>query len=147
MYRYTLIVVGKMKNRALAELCADYLKRLQRQGHCELVELKDGSVETEGQRILEAIAKRRDARVYALAEEGQGYTSAALAAELQELQGRPAVFVIGGAYGLSAAVKARADRCLALSEMTLTHEMARLLLSEQLYRTVAINSGSAYHHS
>ena len=55
-------------------------------------------------------------------------------------------FIIGGAYGLSPEVKARADRLLSLSPMTLTHEFARLVLMEQLYRAASINSGSKYHH-
>lgn len=146
MYRYTIIAIGKMKNRALADLCADFSKRLKRQGNFELIELKDGDVESEGQRILEALEKRRDARVYAMAEEGKTRTSAVFAKELFALQGQQAVFIIGGAYGLSPAVKARADVLFALSPLTFTHEIARMLLCEQLYRAVSINSGSKYHH-
>jgi 23S rRNA (pseudouridine1915-N3)-methyltransferase len=73
--------------------------------------------------------------------------STALAADLGALQGRPAIFVVGGAYGLTGAVKARADKLLSLSPMTFTHEMARYLLSEQLYRADAIHRGSGYHHA
>ena len=146
MYRYSVIAVGKMKNRSLAALCDEFSKRLRRQGNFELIELKDGDVESEGQRILEALNKRSDARVFAMAEEGRTRTSAALAKELYALQGQAAVFLIGGAYGLSDAVKARADGLLALSPMTFTHEIARMLVCEQLYRAVSINSGSKYHH-
>ncbi|HAV13939.1 MAG TPA: 23S rRNA (pseudouridine(1915)-N(3))-methyltransferase RlmH, partial [Opitutae bacterium] len=71
MYRYTVIAVGKMKNRALADLSDDFSKRLKRSGNFELIELKDGDIESEGQRILEALDKRRGARVYAMAEEGR----------------------------------------------------------------------------
>ncbi|NCG09263.1 MAG: 50S rRNA methyltransferase [Verrucomicrobia bacterium] len=147
MFRYTLIVVGKMKQRALANLCADYEKRLKRQGNFEVVELKDGTVESEGKRILEAIEKRGDAKVYVLAEEGEGMPSVAFSEALARLQGRPAVFVIGGAYGLLDAVKARADVRLSLPAMTFTHEMARTLLCEQLFRADAIQRGSGYHHA
>ncbi|MFO8027469.1 MAG: 23S rRNA (pseudouridine(1915)-N(3))-methyltransferase RlmH [Opitutales bacterium] len=146
MFAYSVIAVGKMKNRHLAALCDDFGKRLQRQGNFELIELKDGDVATEGQRILNALEKRKGARVYAMAEEGRGRSSSALAAELQELQGRPAVFIVGGAFGLSDAVKRRADVRLALSPMTFTHEIARMLLCEQLYRAVSIQTGSKYHH-
>jgi 23S rRNA (pseudouridine1915-N3)-methyltransferase len=146
MFRYTIIAVGKMKNRSLAALCDDFSKRLKRQGHFELVELKDGDVESEGQRILEALTKRRDARIYAMAEEGSTRSSQKLADELYALQGRPAVFIIGGAYGLSDAVKQRADALLALSPLTFTHEIARMLVCEQLYRAVSIHTGSKYHH-
>jgi len=146
MFRYTIIAVGKMKNRSLAALCDDFAKRLKRQGNFELVELKDGDVESEGERILDALAKRGDARIYAMAEEGRTRSSQKLAAELQALQGRSAVFIVGGAYGLSAAVKSRADVLLSLSPFTFTHEIARMLLCEQLYRAVSIQTGSKYHH-
>lgn len=135
-----------MKNRHLAALCDDFGRRLQRQGNFELVELKDGNVDSEGLRILNALDKRKGARVYAMAEEGRTRPSAQLAEELRSLQGHPAVFVVGGAYGLSDAVKKRADVLLALSPMTFTHEIARMLLCEQLYRAVSIQTGSKYHH-
>jgi 23S rRNA (pseudouridine1915-N3)-methyltransferase len=146
MYRYTIIAIGKMKNRPLATLCEDFGQRLGRQGHFELLELKDGDVQSEGARILDALAKREDARIYVLAEEGHPRTTAQWAGELQALQGRPAVFIVGGAYGLSEAVKARADVLLTLSPFTFTHEIARMLLCEQLYRAVSIQTGSKYHH-
>ena len=146
MFRYTVIAIGKMKNRSLAMLCDDFSQRLKRQGNFELIELKDGDVESEGLRILEALAKRSDARIYAMAEEGMTRTSQRLADELYALQGRPAIFILGGAYGLSDTVKARADALFALSPLTFTHEIARMLVYEQLYRAVAIQTGSNYHH-
>ena len=146
MYRYTVIAIGKMKNRSLAMLCDDFSKRLKRQGNFELIELNDGDVESEGLRILEALAKRSDARIYAMAEEGTTCTSQRLADELYALQGRPAIFILGGAYGLSDLVKERADALFALSPLTFTHEIARMLVYEQLYRAVAIQTGSNYHH-
>jgi 23S rRNA (pseudouridine1915-N3)-methyltransferase len=146
MFRYTVIAIGKMKNRSLAALCDDFCKRLKRQGNFELIELKDGDVESEGQRILDALSKRSDARVYAMAEEGMTRSSQQLADELYALQGQQAVFIIGGAYGLSDAVKQRADELFALSPLTFTHEIARMLVCEQLYRAVSIQSGSKYHH-
>lgn len=146
MFRYTVIAIGKMKNRSLAMLCDDFSQRLKRQGNFELIELKDGDVESEGLRILEALAKRSDARIYAMAEEGMTRTSQRLADELYALQGRPAIFILGGAYGLSDMVKARADALFALSPLTFTHEIARMLVCEQLYRAVAIQTGSKYHH-
>ena len=146
MFRYTVIAIGKMKNRSLAKLCDDFSKRLKRQGNFELIELKDGDVESEGLRILEALAKRSDARIYAMAEEGMTRTSQRLADELYALQGRPAIFILGGAYGLSDTVKARADALFSLSPLTFTHEIARMLVYEQLYRAVAIQTGSKYHH-
>ena len=146
MYRYTIIAVGRMKNRALADLCADFSKRLKRSGNFELIELKDGTIESEGQRIVEALDKRPNTHVYVMAEEGKTRTSAKLAKAIYDLQGQQAVFIIGGAYGLSPEVKQRADVLFALSPLTFTHEIARMLLCEQLYRVVSINTGSKYHH-
>lgn len=146
MYRYSIIAIGRMKNKALAALCDDFSKRLKRSGNFELIELKDGDVESEGKRILEALEKRKGSRVYVMAEEGKTRSSAQFAKELLDLQGHPAVFIIGGAYGLSPEVKAVADATFALSPLTFTHEIARMLLCEQLYRGVSINSGSKYHH-
>ncbi|MGK0176324.1 MAG: 23S rRNA (pseudouridine1915-N3)-methyltransferase [Lentimonas sp.] len=146
MFHFTLITIGRIKSRPLASLSEDFAKRLTRQGKFEQIELKDGTVDAEGKRILEALSKRKTARVYALAEEGATYTSTAFANELLNLQGKPTVFVIGGAYGLSQEVKDRADVRLSLSPFTFTHEIARMLLCEQLYRAVSINTGSNYHH-
>lgn len=146
MFRYTVIAVGKMKNRSLAALCDDFAKRISRQGSFEMVELKDGDVESEGARILAALEKRRLARIFVLAEEGQTASTASLASDLGSLQGQPAAFIIGGAYGLKDEVKQRADRLFSLSPLTFTHEIARMLLCEQLYRVTSIHSGSKYHH-
>ena len=147
MFRYTVIAIGKMKNSSLATLCDEFSKRLKRQGNFELIELKDGDVESEGQRIHEALLKRSNARVYAMAEEGTTHTSKGLADELYALQGHHAVFILGGSYGLSDTVKDRADALFALSPLTFTHEIARMLLCEQLYRAVAIQTKSKYHHA
>jgi 23S rRNA (pseudouridine1915-N3)-methyltransferase len=147
MFQFTLITIGRIKNKSLASLCEDFTKRLTRQGKFEQIELKDGTIENEGARILETLSKRKNSRIYALAEEGTTYTSTAFANELLDLQGKPAVFIIGGAYGLSQQVKAHADNCLSLSPFTFTHEIARMLLCEQLYRAVSINTGSNYHHA
>lgn len=135
-----------MKNRALATLCDDFAGRLQRTGNFEIVELKDGGVEDEGSKILSALDKRKGARVFVLGEEGKTQSTAKLAEGLGRLQGQPAIFIVGGAYGLSGAVKQRADVLFSLSPLTFTHEIARMLLCEQLYRVASIHGGSKYHH-
>lgn len=146
MFHFTLIAVGRIKNEHLAGLCDNFSKRIMRQGKVEQIELKDGTIENEGIRILDTVSKRKKARIYALAEEGKTYTSTAFAREISDLQGSPVIFIVGGAYGLSPEVKARADVCLSLSPFTFTHEIARMLLCEQLYRAISINTGSNYHH-
>jgi len=145
MYRHTLIVIGKLKNRAIFELCHDYSKRLQRHAQLECLELKDSDSESEGRRIIEILDKR-PAFVYALAEEGGSISSRQLANAIHTHGSQPVHFVIGGPYGLSQAVKERADGLLSLGAITLTHELARLILLEQLYRAASMNCGSKYHH-
>ncbi|WP_269538188.1 23S rRNA (pseudouridine(1915)-N(3))-methyltransferase RlmH [Cerasicoccus fimbriatus] len=146
MFRLTLLVVGKMKNRHLKALCDDFSGRLQRQAKLEIIELKDAGIDAESERILATIQARPEALVWAMAEEGRTMSSVSLAKEISQLQGRELLMVIGGPYGLSDAVKHQASRLIALSPMTFTHEMARYLLLEQLYRGVSIIAGSKYHH-
>lgn len=146
MFRLTLLVVGKLKNAHLRALCEDFTARLRRQGKVEIVELKDADPQAEGERLLAALDARRDATVWVLSEEGKTMTSSALAGHIQRQMGAELILIIGGPFGLTDAVKQRADRLISLSPMTFTHEMARYLLLEQLYRGVSINSGSKYHH-
>jgi len=146
MFRFTLLAIGKLKNRHLRALCEDYAQRLSRMGRLELVELRDAGAETEGRRLLEAIDARRAAAVWALSEEGETMPSETLAHRIQQQRGAEMAFVIGGPFGLSDVVKQRADWLFSLSPMTFTHEMARCLLLEQLYRAASINAGAKYHH-
>ena len=87
--------------------------------------------------------KAKDSFIYA--EDGKEYTSRQLAAKLGAID-RKIVLVIGGPYGLTPEVKARAEEVWALSKLTFTHEMARLLLSEQLFRAATILNGGSYHN-
>ncbi|MGE9296810.1 MAG: 23S rRNA (pseudouridine(1915)-N(3))-methyltransferase RlmH [Puniceicoccales bacterium] len=146
MFRFTLLVVGKLKNAHLRKLCEDYAGRLSRQGRLDVIELRDSDTETEGARLSEAIDGRANAVTWVLSEEGKAMRSADLATRIHDRQGGEMTFVIGGPYGLSNPVKQRADQLFSLSPMTFTHEMARFLLLEQLYRAVSINAGSKYHH-
>lgn len=151
MFRFRLIVVGKVKEPAIRLLCEHYTDRIRRQYQAtlELLEIKDApSVAAEGKALLKALDEGRTCGpIYTLAEEGKQHTSVALSQELAALPGRAATFVIGGAYGLCPQVKQRADALLSLSAMTLTHELARLFLCEQLYRCISITAGSKYHHA
>lgn len=142
-----LVVVGKMKNKNLAELSADYAKRISKYDKLEIVEIKDADVQKEGEKILEVV-KNSKLKIYAMAEEGKTATSVNLSkmleSDLQNSSG--SLFIIGGAYGLSAEVKKHAATLLSLSPMTFTHEWARTILLEQLYRAKSISAGSGYHH-
>ena len=155
--KITLISVGKLSQSFLRDGVAEYAGRLQRyiafKSH-ELKEVKGGSKadaklirEQEGERILARVPSA--AYLVALDEGGKSYGSEALAEFLGQhmLQGTgELVFVIGGAYGLSRAVKERANLLLSLSALTMTHQMARLLLLEQLYRGFTILRNEPYHN-
>lgn len=146
MFHLTLLTIGKLKNASIKSLAEEYQKRLKRFGRFDSVEFGDGTVASEGKRILDYLNKQTQAKIFILAEEGSTLSSEAFSQELQALQGRQAIFVIGGAFGLDPAVKAKADRILSLSPMTFTHELAQMLLCEQIYRGISILNGSKYHH-
>ena len=147
-----LIWVGKTRNAHLRALVEEYLKRLSRFARCEVTELREGAaaderqcVEEEGKRILGALAS--DTLTVLFDVEGGQWDSAGLAAQIEDWQGRSvkeAAFVIGGHLGVSEAVRRRADVRWSLSRLTLTHEMARVLLAEQLYRAFTIMRGMPY---
>jgi len=142
------IWIGKTKRAAMKDLIADYLERTRRFARVDLVELRDCSaavndvkqiVESEGKEILSRIES--DPVVVALDERGRELDSIKLAEfmEKHRLAGTKQItFVLGGHCGLSDAVRKRADFALALSQMTLTHEMARVVLTEQIYRAFTI---------
>jgi 23S rRNA (pseudouridine1915-N3)-methyltransferase len=146
MFRFTLFVVGRLKNKALAQLCDDFTKRLARRGSLQIVEFKDGSLRSESDRLRTALAAKQDHEVFVLAEEGCAYSSHEFAEKLQLHHGKPLLFIIGGAYGMEPALKQMGHHLIALSPLTFTHEMARFLLLEQLYRAVSIVQGGQYHH-
>lgn len=143
--RLSLIAVGKLKNTSWRALAEDYAKRIRRQARLDIVEVRDADPEREGERLLAALETARASYVFVLSEEGSSMPSRELAGELAKDPGAGYVFVIGGAYGLSDEVKA-AGKLLRLSVMTFPHEMARVVLLEQLYRALSINAGSGYHH-
>ncbi len=137
--RYHVVAVGRMKNAALRTACDDYLERLRHYARVEEREVKDEA------RVLEAISG--DTRLVALSTRGEPWTSAELAAWTArwEQDGRDVAFAIGGADTLPAAVFDRAERVFSLSRLTLPHEMARLLLYEQVYRAYTIRRNEPYH--
>jgi len=125
--------------------CDEFAKWISPYAKLEVVELPDSTVEKEGQAILKALEKERTSAVVVLSEEGREFTSVQFAETLGRFD-RKVVFVIGGPYGLAAGVKARADLLWSLSKLTFTHELARLLLMEQLFRANNILHGGSYHN-
>jgi 23S rRNA (pseudouridine1915-N3)-methyltransferase len=142
--RLRLIWVGKTRNAHLRALAEDYLKRLSRFARCEVVEVRE-CLEEEGKRILGSLAS--DTLTVLLDVGGAQWASEELAAQVEAWQGRSlkeVAFVVGGHLGVSEAVRRRADVRWSLSRLTLTHEMARVLLAEQLYRAYTISRGLPY---
>ncbi|PYS81182.1 MAG: hypothetical protein DMF67_17785 [Acidobacteria bacterium] len=151
--RLRLIWTGKTRNEHLRALADDYLKRLSRFVRCEVVELREctaaderACLEEEGKRILGALAS--DALAVLLDVGGPTrWSSEELAAQVEGWQGRSVkevAFVVGGHLGISDEVRRRADVRWSLSPLTLTHEMARVLVAEQLYRAYTITRGLPY---
>lgn len=154
-----IITVGKLKEKYLKDGIAEYLKRLQRYATVEIVEVPDEQTPDgasvaeelqikakEGQRIQKYI--RDDTYLIALAIEGKMFTSEQLAEKIEQLgvAGKSHItMVIGGSLGLDAEILNRADLLLSFSKMTFPHQLMRLILVEQLYRSYRIIKGEPYH--
>ena len=154
--KYTVVAVGKLKERFWFDACAEYLKRLQPYAKTQVVEVPDvdpakaggerAAVEREGASILKVLPER--AHVVLLAIEGTQRTSEGLSARLDDLAlsgTSEVVFVIGGSCGVSDGVRARANETLSFGKITLPHNLARVVLLEQLYRACKISRNEPYH--
>lgn len=151
--RIVLAAVGSPGAGAVGEAIEEYETRAARYFRLEVVEVRSGGASaqeevrrTEGRRLLERLPEDLD--WFALTRKGKGMTSRALARHVERMQtyGHPgAAFLVGGAGGLSEEVLERSRYRLSLSPMTLPHELARLLIAEQLYRAGTIIAGEPYH--
>ena len=144
--KFRFIWVGKTRDKNYKALQEDYLQRLSHFVKTEIVEIKDGGGKNaEGQRI---IAQLNQTLIVCLLDvTGDHRSSHQLAADVEKWQmdGRKEItFVIGGADGVSAEVAGRASYRLSLSFLTFTHEMARVVLLEQIYRAFTIIKGFPY---
>ena len=140
--KITIICVGKIKEKFYTEAVREYSKRLSRYCTLSITEVKD----REGERILKSI--RPDGYVIALAIDGKQPDSIELSREIEKL-GLGGVshiyFVIGGSLGLSDKVLKRADARLSFSKMTFPHQLMRVILLEQIYRSYRIMHHEPYH--
>ena len=149
-----IIAVSKDKDTWVTELSNEYIKRLSSTADVELIFVKEETVgddtqkvkQKEGERIL---AKIKEGYVtIALDVLGKKYTSREFSQKVEQLKdfsGGKVQFIIGGPLGLSAEVLAHVHESISLSTMTLTHQMIRVLLLEQIYRAFEILKGSGYH--
>ncbi|MCB1151894.1 23S rRNA (pseudouridine(1915)-N(3))-methyltransferase RlmH [bacterium] len=136
-----ILAVGKVKSPEYTALATRYLARIRPWAPVEVMELKDQDPEREGRAMVERIGTGD--LVVALDERGEELTSRGFA-DLLGSHGS-LTFLIGGPDGLGVAARGRADRTLRLSAMTLPHELARVVLVEQIYRGLAIRRGHKYH--
>jgi len=151
---FYVVAVGKMKDNAVRNACMDYAVRIAKHLKLEVVEVKDSgrpdkqaaaARDDEGRSLMKAIPDR--ARIVALTRTGVGESSSRFAERMIEWRDRgvDVAFVVGGAHGLAEEVVRRADLRMSISAMTLPHELARLVLLEQLYRACTIMRGEPYH--
>lgn len=157
--KITLITVGKIKEKYLKDAIAEYSKRLSRYCKLEIIEVADektpdqasetveeGIKTKEGERILKHI--KDDMYVVTLEISGKMLSSEELAEKINSLglAGKSSIaFVIGGSIGLGKEVLSRSDYALSFSKMTFPHQLMRVILLEQVYRSYRIISGSPYH--
>ena len=138
--RYTIYTIGKARKRWIKEGIYSYLKRLP---GLTIKELRDSNQRKEALAIKTASA--RDEILIALSEEGEDLSSAQLLEKLNQFESKRIAFAIGGADGLDSQIKESANMVLGLSRMTFPHEIALLLLIEQIYRAQSISKGTPYH--
>ena len=155
--KVTLLVIGKTDDKLLKELIDKYHKKLNHYARFSYIEIPDPSrrksisiddqKEYEAQKI-ESLLDKQSRRIL-LDENGKAFSSRAFSSFIENLglQGNSNLtFVIGGPYGFSESLKAKAHLLISLSKMTFTHQMVRLIFSEQLYRAFSILRGEPYHH-
>ena len=159
MLSFTVLAVGRLKDRFYEDAAAEYLKRLTPYAKTAVIEIRaaelppeptpaqiDAALEREAREILKRLPA--GSLPVALCVEGQQLSSEAFSAWIDRAAGSGnshVAFVIGGSYGLSETVKRRAALRLSMSGMTFPHRLARVMLLEQLYRACKISAGETYH--
>jgi 23S rRNA (pseudouridine1915-N3)-methyltransferase len=155
--RVNLLCVGRLSLSYLNEGCAEFAERLKRYLPLSITEIKEHKTgrKQDLQRIITTEGENLEQRipagtfVIALDQRGKSYSSKQLADLMSDHMVRSIpewTLLVGGPYGLTDSLRKRADLVLSLSTMTLTHQMARLLLLEQLYRCCTIIRNEPYHH-
>ena len=159
MVNLNIICIGKLKEQYLRDASAEYLKRMQTICKLTVTEIPadklsenpsqkeiDRALDAEGKKIIDKIPK--GSAVFAMCFEGKQRSSEELSTELDNLAlsgVSNAVFIIGGSFGISDEVKMKSKYKLSMSRMTFPHQIARIMLLEQLYRASQISIGTRYH--
>ena len=144
-----IICIGKLKEKYWTDAIKEYSKRLSRFCNLEITELKESLLPANASAADEEKVKAEEGKeILKAIKDGKALTSEELASKIDDLgiMGRSSVaFVIGGSLGLSPEVSRRADFKLSFSKMTFPHQMMRVILLEQIYRSFKINRHEAYH--
>ena len=156
--KISVVVVGKTVKGFVLQGVEEYLKRLKRYLKVDLVVIPDVKagkslpvdqlMRKEAKQILLAIGSCKE--VFLLDEKGAEYTSEELASFIEGKMvagAKEVVFIVGGAYGVTHEVKSRVSGVVALSKLTFSHQMVRVVLLEQIYRSMTIIRGEPYHHA
>jgi 23S rRNA (pseudouridine1915-N3)-methyltransferase len=154
MFNITILAVGKIKEKKYREGVEEYLKRVKPYARVVVHELesepfsknnKKQSKDTEALKIIKYLDKQEGKFVIALDEKGQHFTSKEFS-EFLSTKNQEIIFIIGGSLGLSQEIFEKVNAKISLSKMTFPHEVARLLLCEQIYRAITIEKGKVYHY-
>lgn len=161
MINIKIICVGKLKEKSLKELQDEYLKRLSKYSNTQIIELDDqkapatlSTTEEENiknkecDKIIEKIKKYSNPYVIALDLKGKTYTSVEFAKKIENIatyESSTIIFVIGGSLGLTDKLRKIANECVSFSSMTFPHQLFRIFLLEQIFRSFKINNNETYH--
>lgn len=157
--KITLITIGKIKEKYLRDAIAEYSKRLSRYCKLEIIEVADEKTPDHASDVVEKTIRDKEAKrimkyvkedtyVITLEINGKLLSSEELSAKINQLgiQGTSHItFIIGGSIGLGKEVLARSDYALSFSKMTFPHQLMRVILLEQIYRSYRIINGEPYH--
>jgi 23S rRNA (pseudouridine1915-N3)-methyltransferase len=156
MVKINIVAVGKVKEKYFLDGINEYSKRMGKFADFTITEVSEENYTKVDDSLIQTIKEKEADRilphlkgyVYCMAIEGKKMTSEQFAGQLKGLidQGKGVItLVIGGSYGLSDRVKAKADKLFSFSDMTFPHTLFRLMLCEQVYRAFSIMNGSSYH--
>ncbi len=147
-----IICIGKVKEKFYREAIDEYLKRLQKYDKMEIIELKDENLMDDEANLIEEgkrILSRINANDYLIALDvlSKELNSEEFASQIELLrnESKKICFVIGGSNGLSKEVRDRANEKISFSKMTFPHQLFRIILLEQIYRSFKINNNETYH--
>ena len=147
-----IICVGKLKEKYLIDACEEYLKRLQKYTNIEVIEIQDEKIDEEKQALqkekekIEKVLNPKDFLI-TMEIEGKELTSIELSEKINQIQIQNSniTFLIGGSYGIHQDIKNKSNFKLSFSKMTFPHQLFRVLLLEQIYRSYKILNNEKYH--